>query len=173
VPPDIIRGTLVLLGDCGSTWEKLAPHWLELLDDASDYVRACAAKMLGEFCDSDTNPSAEELFAIIKPKEIARPGIAGPFWVGRQYEQSGTPDIVEWMMDILEKRQGNEPAQMPFNGIDFHLHELCDGSVDVIERILNGGHKWLALQKRLRNRHIHGTRKEGGSVFPAPPRSRQ
>ena len=50
VSADRIRGTLILLGDCGARWEESAPRWLELLDDPSDYVRACAAKMLGEHC---------------------------------------------------------------------------------------------------------------------------
>src|SRR5262245_36179033 len=79
VSPDAIRGSLILLGDYGSTWVEAAPQWLTYLDDPSDDVRGCAAKMLGESCSTKTEPSAEELFALIKPKEIARPGIAGPF----------------------------------------------------------------------------------------------
>jgi hypothetical protein len=144
--PDIIRGTLILLGDCGSTWDKAAPQWLRHLDDPSDYVRGCAAKMLGEFCSIATEPSARQLFALIKPKEIARPGIAGPFWSGRQFDHEGVPDIVEWMMDILEKRSTSEPPEMPYNGVDFFLHELCAGSLDAIERMLRYGQKWLALE---------------------------
>ena len=146
VSPDIIRGRLILLGDCGSTWIKAAPEWLRYLDDPSDYVRACAAKMLGESCSTATDPSAEQLFALIKPKEIARPGIAGPFWTSRQFNHEGVPNIVEWMMEILEKRSTSEPSEMPYNGVDFYLHELCAGSLDAIERLLRYGHKWLALE---------------------------
>jgi hypothetical protein len=146
VSPDIIRGTLILLGDCGPTWVKAAPQWLRYLDDPSDYVRGCAAKMLGESCSMATEPSALQLFALIKEKEIARPGIAGPFWSSRQFNHESDSDIVEWMMEILEKRSTSEPYEMPYNGVDFFLHELCDGSVDAIERMLRHGHKWLALQ---------------------------
>jgi len=146
VSPDMIRGTLILLGDCGSTWDKAAPQWLRYLEDPSDYVRACAAKMLGEFCGTATDPSAEQLFALIKPKEIARPGIAGPFWTSRQFSHEGVPDIVEWMMEILEKRSTSEPSEIPYNGVDFYLHELCARSLDAIERMLRYGHKWLALE---------------------------
>ncbi|MBF0106299.1 MAG: hypothetical protein HQM16_13350 [Deltaproteobacteria bacterium] len=145
VSVDEIRGTLILHGDCGSTWEEAAPRLLKLLDDPSDYVRGCAANILGESCDSHTNPSAKELCALIQAKEIARPGIAGPFWSSLQYNHTDTPDVVDWMLKILEERQGEEPAKMPFNGIDFYLHELCDGSLDAIERMLKSGHKWLAL----------------------------
>lgn len=49
-------------------------------------------------------------------------------------------------MEIFEKRQGPEPSDMPFNGVDFYLHELCDGSLNAIQRMLKGGHKALALQ---------------------------
>lgn len=141
-----IRGTLVLLGDCGAGWEEAAPRWLELLDDPSDYVRACAAKMLGEHCGPETEPSTAALYDIVRDKEIARPGIAGPFWPGPWHEDSGDPDPLPWMMDILERRQGPEPEDLPFNGVDFHLHELCGGNIQAIERMLELGHKALALQ---------------------------
>jgi hypothetical protein len=44
VPEDLIRGALVLLGDCGGEWDEAAPRWLALLDDPSDYVRACGSR---------------------------------------------------------------------------------------------------------------------------------
>ena len=46
----------------------------------------------------------------------------------------------------LEKRQGDEPADLPFNGVDFHLHELCGGDIGAIERMIELGHKALALE---------------------------
>src|SRR5262249_49097078 len=63
VSPGIIRGTLILLGDCGSTWDEAAPAWLRFLDDPSDYIRGCAAKMLGENCSMTTEPNVLQLFA--------------------------------------------------------------------------------------------------------------
>ncbi len=146
VSADKIRGTLVLLGDCGATWEEAAPRWLELLDSPSDYVRACAAKMLGEHCSPETEPSIAALYETVRDKEIARPGIAGPFWSGAQFGGGGAPDPVPWMMDILARRQSAEPEGLPFNGVDFHLHELCGGNIDAIERMIELGHKALALE---------------------------
>lgn len=146
VSTDKIRGTLVLLGDCGAGWEEAAPRWLGLLDDPSDYVRACAARMLGKHCSAETDPSTGDLFELIRAKEILRPGIAGPFWPGPRYEAECEPDPVPWMMEILEKRQGDEPADLPFNGVDFHLHELCGGDIGAIERMIELGHKALALE---------------------------
>jgi len=47
--------------------------------------RACAAKRLGDWCDETTTPTAPSLFDLVGAKDIQRPGIAGPFWSGRQY----------------------------------------------------------------------------------------
>jgi hypothetical protein len=140
----VLRGTLILLGECGETWEQAAPHWLELLEDRSPYVRGCAAKMLGESCGPQTSPDTTQLLALIKQKEIERPGIAGPFWGSLQF-QYDPPNPTEWMLDILERRAGPEPAGLPFNGVDFYLHELCDGSTVAIARMLRAGQKALAL----------------------------
>jgi hypothetical protein len=160
VSTDKIRGTLVLLGDCGASWEEAAPRWLELLDDPSDYVRACAAKMLGEHCGPETAPSTADLFELIAAKEIVRPGIAGPFWRGPWCGDSDGPDPLPWMMGILEKRQGDEPDDLPFNGIDFHLHEFCGGDIRAIERMIELGHKALALEAATELRRVVDGMKE-------------
>ena len=172
VSADQVRGTLVLLGDCGASFEEAAPRWLELLDDPSDYVRACAARMLGQHCRPETEPSTGNLYEIIRAKEIARPGIAGPFWPGPQYEDNGDPDPLPWMMEILEKRQGAEPEDLPFNGIDFHLHELCGGDIPAIERMIELGHKALALEAATEEPRVVDGMKEilmrlGGDPDPA------
>ena len=65
VTADLIEGTLVLLGDCGSNVEQAAPIWRDLLGHSSTYVRACAAKMLGDWCgepgvDADAIHEIEE-----------------------------------------------------------------------------------------------------------------
>ncbi len=140
----VLRGTLILLGSCGTPWGHAAPRLISLLDDPSDYVRGCAAKMLGERCGPDTSPDTDALFALIGDREIARPGIAGPFWGALQF-QDDPPSPTEWMLDILERRAGPEPAGMPFNGVDFYLHELCDRSTVAIARMLRAGHKALAV----------------------------
>jgi hypothetical protein len=55
-------------------------------------------------------------------------------------------DAIEWMMDILEHRNGPEPADMPFNGIDFYLHEICAYSPETVRRMIKGGHLELAVE---------------------------
>jgi hypothetical protein len=49
-------------------------------------------------------------------------------------------------MDILERRNGPEPEDMPFNGIDFYLHEICDHSPDTVLRMIRRGHVNLAIE---------------------------
>ena len=143
---EVIRGALILHGPhtVGS-----AQEWITLLDDESDYVRACAAKRLGDWCDETTIPTATSLFDLVGAKDIQRPGVAGPFWTGHQLGHCGKPDPSEWMLDILAKRLDSEPTNLPFNGVDFHLHELCDFSPDTVELMLRLGHKKLALETAL------------------------
>jgi hypothetical protein len=60
--------------------------------------------------------------------------------------ESAPVDPIAWMMDILERRSGPEPTDMPFNGIDFYLHEICDSSPDTVSRMIKGGHLHLAIE---------------------------
>jgi hypothetical protein len=143
---EVIRGALILHEPPSVA---AAQAWVTLLDDNSDYVRACAAKRLGDWCDETTTPTATSLFDLVGAKDIQRPGVAGPFWSGRQFRHCGEPDPSEWMLDILAKRLNSEPANLPFNGIDFYLHELCDLSPDTVELMLRLGHKELALETAL------------------------
>ena len=135
----------MLLSKSGSTWEETFPQWLALLDDPLNFVRGCAARMLGECSGSETRPGENELFEIMKSKEIERPGIAGPFWSDFHFGYAGPVNAVEWMLDILERRNGPEPAEMPFNGIDFYLHELCDSNPAAILRMIAAGRQDVAL----------------------------
>jgi hypothetical protein len=143
---EVIRGALILHEP---RTDAAAQAWITLLDDESDYVRACAAKRLGDWCDETTTPTAKSLFDLVGAKDIRRPGVAGPFWSGHQYGHCGEPDPSQWMLDILAKRLNSEPANLPFNGIDFYLQELCDPSPDTVELMLRLGHKELALETAL------------------------
>lgn len=137
---DQIRGVIVLHEPQEDSQSSLA-HLIALLDDPSDYVRACAAKMLGE-CPERLMPPTE-IFGLIAAKDIARPGVAGPFWSARRWTNDGAPDPAEWMLNILARRSGPEPDNLPFNGVDFHLHELCDHSPRQVARMIDLGHKFL------------------------------
>ncbi|CAH0269726.1 hypothetical protein [Roseomonas sp. CECT 9278] len=116
-----------------------------LLDHPSAYLRACAARRLSGQEGRAIDVAA--IFALVTQKEIARPGIAGPFWSDWQYAREDLPfDPADWMMDILERRAGPEPDGMPFNGIDFHLHEICDHAPDAVRRMIRGSHGALAIE---------------------------
>jgi hypothetical protein len=119
-------------------------HLIALLDHPSNAVRACAAHQLSDFAADDLS-----LFDLIKQKELVRPGIAGPFWTEFHFDSRNWPiDPIPWMMDILEQRAGPEPSldDMGYNGIDFYLHEVCDGSPETIRRMIDGGHLELAVE---------------------------
>jgi hypothetical protein len=119
-------------------------HLIALLDHPSNAVRACAAHHLSDFAVDDLS-----LFDLIKQKELVRPGIAGPFWTEFHFDSQYRPiDPIPWMMDILEQRSGEEPSldDMGYNGIDFYLHEVCDGSPETIRRMIDGGHMELAVE---------------------------
>ncbi len=128
--------------DAGSPDDKA--HLIALLDHPSNAMRACAAHHLGAFAGDDPG-----LFDLIKAKELVRPGIAGPFWTQFHFDSRYRPiDPIPWMMDILEQRSGPEPSldDMGYNGIDFYLHEVCDGSPETVSRMIAGGHLELAVE---------------------------
>jgi hypothetical protein len=145
VDPAMIEGTLLLRQPLDEDDPADVARVVALLDHPSDYLRACAARTLsamdGEALDATT------MFALIHDKEIARPGIAGPYWSEWQFCREHVPiDPIEWMMDILERRSGPEPDDMPFNGIDFYLHEICDRSPETVQRMIRGGHVQIAIE---------------------------
>ncbi len=124
-----------------------------LLDHPSDHLRACAARRLSGQEGRAIDVAA--MFALVTQKELARPGIAGPFWTDWQYAREDLPfEPADWMMDILERRAGPEPDDMPFNGIDFHLHEICDHAPDAVRRMMRGGHGALAIETATETRGI-------------------
>jgi hypothetical protein len=143
--PGVVQGTMVLLEPVMGDWHKQAKRWIALLDHHSDYVRACAAKMLGGVCrDDSTDPTEIEVINIISAKELARPGIAGPFYGDSSMRQEWGQHTL-WMLDLLERREGEPPADMPFNDIDFYLHELCSHSPDLVRRMMRNGFDELAV----------------------------
>jgi hypothetical protein len=143
----MVEGTLLLLERIDTPWLQRAPRWLSKLDHVSDYVRACAAYQLGATCDDgeDTDPTYGELLDLIGRKEIERSGIAGPFWSSRYLGWTDDETMTLWLLDLLERRTGAAPNKMPFNDIDFYLHEMCSRSPDLVRRMIHGGHLDLAL----------------------------
>jgi hypothetical protein len=147
-PPGVnrgmIEGTILLRQSFDEDNAADVARLVELLDHPSNYVRACAARRMSVAEGDALNTTA--MFALIKDKEIIRPGIAGPYWSEWGFCRESVPiDPIEWMMDILERRKGPEPEDMPFNGIDFYLHEICDYSPKTVLRMMQGGHFQIAI----------------------------
>lgn len=143
-PDDLVEGTIVLIG--GFDWEDEAEP-PAILDHPSNHVRACAAYLLGRTGMGDGKAFGADFLARLTAKELARPGIVGPFWSGWCLMDFRELDFdpLAWMLDIVERRSGPEPDDMPFNGVDFHIHQLADHSPDAVRRLIKAGRDDLAL----------------------------
>jgi hypothetical protein len=145
VSRDVIEGTIILVETHDEDSAVEVQRLIDYLDHQSSYIRACAARQLSGMEGDAADPT--RLFALIKERELRRPGIAGPFWSQWQFMSESAPiDPIAWMMDILERRSGPEPQDAPFNGIDFYLHEICDSSPETVSRMIKGGHMHLAIE---------------------------
>jgi hypothetical protein len=154
VNPSVVQGTMILLEPVMGDWHQQAKHWIALLDHHSEYVRACAAKRLGGLCDDgSTDPTEIEVISIVSAKELERPGIAGPFYCDSSMRQEWGQHTL-WMLDLLERRKGEPPADMPFNDIDFYLHELCSHSPDLVQRMMRNGFDELAVMTATEESYI-------------------
>ena len=58
-------------------------------------------------------------------------------------------------MNLLERRRGPLPADMPFNDIEFYLHELCRHSPAHVRRMIDGGFLELALMTATEDPDYH------------------
>jgi hypothetical protein len=149
IDPGLLKGTRLMIAGHGGNLDVAMTEWLALLDDPSDYVRGCAAYLLGNASDEDGQFDTNTLFGIIGSKELERPGIAGPFWTPQQndIDDAKWQLVTQWMLGLLERRQGLPPPlpAMPFNDIEFYLHELCCFSPELMWRMLRGGRTALAL----------------------------
>jgi hypothetical protein len=125
-------------------WPSKASELMGYLDHVSHYTRACAAHRLGDTLpDDDEIPSDAELIAHVVSLELKRPGVLGPFWSPRYDFDNRQADAL-WLLDILERRQGGAPANLPFNDIDFYLHELCAMEPTLVRRMMANGMEELA-----------------------------
>lgn len=146
--PAWVTGARLLVEGAGEYEAARVVQWRALLDDRSDWVRGCAAYLLGgvvDDSDRDVDPMRDPMFALIGAKEIERPGIAGPFWSQRSYLPDAGEAVALWMLDLLERRRGPAPQDIAFNDIEFHLHELCCFDPEQVQRMIGGGFFKLAL----------------------------
>jgi hypothetical protein len=129
-----------------ANWPSQASELMSYLDHPSDFTRACAAHRLGDSTpndDDDELPSDAQVLAHVVSLELMRPGVLGPFWSPR-YEFDNRHADALWLLDILERRQGAAPADLPFNDIDFYLHELCAMEPTLVRRMMANGMEELA-----------------------------
>lgn len=148
VSRDMIEGAIVLIGGIEPWQGTLLPP---ALDHPSNYVRACVAHALGRtgYGQGEDGSFDDRFIGEITAREVARPGIAGPYWSATgltlsDFDGSGF-DPVDWMLGIVEQRSGPEPRDLPFNGIDFHIHELAAGNPDAIGRLIDAGRPDLVI----------------------------
>ena len=126
-------------------WPSKISELMEYLDHASHYARACAARRLGDAApDDDERPSDAEIIAHVVSLEIKRPGVLGPFWSPRYDFDNRQVDAL-WLLDILERREGGTSADLPFNDIDFYLHELCAMEPALVRSMIASGMQELAV----------------------------
>ena len=126
------------------------------LDHGDDMVRAYAARALGNrYSDSsaEPSPSLRDFLTVLTAKELERPGIAGPFF-SNWYSGLAMDDFIlragveveDWFCTILAGRKHPEPDTLPCsNGIDFFAHEIFGGRAGYVRKLLDMGHRELAL----------------------------
>jgi hypothetical protein len=160
----LIHGSKLLLARREPVTVDRMQDLIALLDAPSPYLRGVASYLLGQSVDDDKLdedvavnagavplPTTPALRKLIGEKDIHRPGIAGPFYAPSHQadpdNEAYSDNSALWMMDLLERRQGKVPNfnDMPFNDIDFYLHELCCDQPEMMQRMLNGGFTELAL----------------------------
>lgn len=124
-------------------WPDMANYLLPFLDHPATYPRACAARRLGDCAYGQVDPTEQTITALVVDKELVRPGVLGPFQSSR-HDFTDAHETALWLLDILERRNGWPPADMPFNDIDFHLHELCSTNPLLVRRMLDHGFEDLA-----------------------------
>lgn len=142
--------------DGRAAWQRPGESLVSCLDHTDDMVRAYAARALGtRYCDSEKqlSPPLPEFVAVLTAKEIERPGIAGPFfsnWYGfgmEDFADRAGLQVEDWFCTILAERQHPEPDTLPCsNGIDFFAHEVFGGRAGYVRRLLEMGHRDLALE---------------------------
>lgn len=135
-------------------WLDAQSFLSKYFDDKNDLLRAAAAAAFGEmYADgADNMPALDALMEQVKAAEIARPGFAGPFIGellmdvsdGGEIEGSGVK-LTDWLLEIIAKRQSDEPVVPFYNGIDFHAHEVLSGNPDAVRKLIDYGAEHVAL----------------------------
>lgn len=138
-----------------SDWKLAKPFLEPLFDHPNDLLRAAAAAAMGEmFVDSAENmPVLSEVMEQVKNWEIVRPGFAGPF-LGQllmadgddgEIENSGVK-LADWILEIIEKRQTDEPCVPFYNSINFHALEILCGNPIAIGKLIDLGEEMVAAE---------------------------
>lgn len=128
------------------TWASAFEFLEPCLDHKSDLVRAVAAKALSEIFkeDLDDKPPLLVLLDNLKTRELERPGIVGPFWeslndwfeYNYREKHKITFDQLEWLLQIMENRAGEEPIHLNYKGVGELVCLLAGNDLNVLRRLL-------------------------------------
>jgi hypothetical protein len=131
-----------------------AKSFLEpFFDHPNDLLRAAAAALFGEMYlnGADNLPPLVGVMQQVKDREIERPGFAGAFLgqllmiAGKdgEIEASGVK-LTDWILEIIAKRQTDEPYVPFYNGIDFYAHEILSCNPEAVRKLMEFGAESVA-----------------------------
>lgn len=130
----------------------IEPH----LDHPNPRVRASAALALVRLYEDKISglPPIIEVLNDIKERDIKRPGVAGPFWMFvtnsslQETLEKDNPqfDELEWLLDIIEKRNGNEPRFPGLMWVDFLAYDVAANNLNALRRLIKADSREAVVQ---------------------------
>lgn len=133
-----------------------------LFDHPNALLRAAAAAGFGAMYiwDADNLPPLAATMKQVKAMEIERPGFAGSFLgqllmdLGQdgEIEDSGVK-LSDWILEIIAKRQVDEPCIPFYNGIDFHAHEVLSSNPEAVRKLMEFGAESVAAMTATEESH--------------------
>ena len=135
-------------------WPTNSKPYTHFLDHPSSLVRAAAAKALGRLHtglrDRFDTPSITQLLTEMQAREIASPGVAGPFLEGADWGIDDWSDLLagfdmrSWFLNTL-RQSDKEPDWPEAQALEFYAQEFLCSDGAAIEELLEMGREDLAL----------------------------
>ncbi len=138
-----------------SNWSSARSYVEPHLDHLNPIVRASAAVALANLYDDEIPglPPILETLDDIKQREIDRPGVAGPFWslAKKPFEKIQEKENLQfdelvWLLEIIEKRNGEEPEFSCLLWVDFLAYDLAANNVDALRRLFKADSREMAIE---------------------------
>lgn len=131
-------------------WKYIEPY----LDHSNDLVRASAAGALARLYVEKVPgfPPIQNTMSEIQQRDIKRPGVAGPFWFTLKSDYSIMRvigelefDELEWLLEIIEKRDGEDLYYPCYNWVDFLAYDVAKNNVDALRRLFKANSQEMAI----------------------------